>query len=207
MTSDTSTNPFADVGKAYADFLSGVMDVNKEMWQAFASFTGLASVSGVLTQARERIGRSCCTRPEPCWMPLSLGHVTSMACPGGSAVVRIRIANHSLERIMVTVEPSADTSGVHVTPASLALEPMRDGMIAASWSFDANASKDERHETVLWIRGCRTHYLHWTAAVAEKAGCSVAEVKVIDGADLQHHWYDHFVCARPCLHTQQGTRG
>jgi hypothetical protein len=58
-------------------------------------------------------------------------------------------------------------------------------------------------EILLWIQGCRLHFLRWTIKLGPISGDTNYEVCVKDEAEYLHHWYDHFYCPRPCLPGQR----
>jgi hypothetical protein len=69
-----------------------------------------------------------------------------------------------------------------------------------SLEVPASAEVGERQKSVVWVRGCNTHYLRWTVEVARRGASRCRDVDIDDCPDLVHHWYDHFYCDRPCPH-------
>ena len=147
-----------------------------------------------------------CKIPPPCWMPQSIGEVACHVCPGGTATVRLRISNCGATRRDIAIEAAGKATGVTITPAKLSLGPMEREFVTASVAVPAEAATGQEFEVLLWVRGCRDHYLRWTVKVATRGASCCHEVEVEDCPDPIHHWYDHFYCARPCGHSAVGTR-
>jgi hypothetical protein len=158
-----------------------------DVLRRFASATGRVSSCG-------------CHIPPPCWMPQSLGELTSHVCPGGTATLRIRITNRSATSRTIVLEATGPASGVTITPGTLTLGPMEHGVAVASLAVPATADCGEAHVTTIWVRGCQDHYLCWKVKVAERGVDVCHQIHVEDGPDFIHHWYDHFYCERPCRH-------
>jgi hypothetical protein len=134
-------------------------------------------------------------------MPQPLGRVVSHVCPGGSASVRFRVTNCGIETEAVRVNPAGTSLHISVDPEELTLGPLEDGSIDAVMPVPDDASSGDALQTLLWVRGCRDHYLRWVVKVGGGGCCdSLHEVSVDDCPDLMHHWYDHFYCAHPCTH-------
>ncbi len=144
-----------------------------------------------------------CEIPPPCWMPHSLLDVTSHGCPGNIATVRFVITNCSMVTRKISISTTGSVTTLTFSTAYLTLEPMERGVVAASYSIPASAQQGEETEILLWIRGCKLHFLRWTVKVAPGCADNCDEVEVSDCPDLVHHWYDHFYCPRPCLHDRQ----
>jgi len=153
-------------------------------------------------------GKACscgCDIPPPCWMPQPLGDVTSHVCPGGTASLRIRITNRSATSRTIDLEATG-ASGVAIAPSALTLGPMEHGVAVASFTLEGTAECGEKHEALVWVRGCRDHVLCWTVKVSDRGADCCHQVEVEDGPELVHHWYDHFYCQRPCTHAAGGGR-
>jgi hypothetical protein len=138
-----------------------------------------------------------CEIPAPCWAPQPLGDVTTRACPGSKGVLRLAITNCGMTRR--TIRVVATNAAVQVEPGTLALGPMEDGVVTLSLEVPAGAAQGQTQKSIVWIHGCRNHFLRWTVVVADPGvSCSASEIAVEDCPDLVHHWYDHFYCQRPC---------
>jgi len=144
--------------------------------------------------------RNCgcgCEIPPPCWVPQPLGEFTTEACPGNSGVLRLTVTNCGMVGRTITV--SATNAAVKVTPASLTLGPMEEGLVVLSLDVPAAASKGQTQKSLVWIHGCKEYFLRWTVVVAASGvSCCATDVELEDCPDLIHHWYDHFYCQRPC---------
>jgi hypothetical protein len=172
------------------------------------------TVLGDVTRLEKKIGRGlfagcCCEVPPPCWMPRPLGDLSSHVCRGGTATVRLRITNCGITGTKVAVEAAgkpADTQGVKIEPASLDLESMERGWITVSFTVPAEAGDCSCREILLWVRGCRNHFLRWKVCTAHRGADSCHEVWVEDCPDFIHRWSDHFYCYRSCLPQRIGDR-
>lgn len=158
-----------------------------------------AQLVDMVSQLKLPRSQSCCDIPEPCWMPAPLGDVESVACQGASSVVRFRITNCDRVPHVYSISVSgADAGLVSLQPASISLGPKERGLIFATLKIPPDAKDGQVFEVLLWIRGCKEHYLRWTTEVGTPGGDCCHEVEVEDCPDLIHHWYDHFYCPRPC---------
>lgn len=153
------------------------------------------SLMGWLTPPKKYATASGCEIPEPCWYPQESGDVCSRACPRSTATLRLRVLNAGATVRKIRFESE---SGVTLKPATLTLEPMQRGTVTATFTVDADADKGDGLRLLVWVRGCRTHYVCWRIVVAEHDSKPV-ELDVEDRPDYLHHWYDHFYCAHPCL--------
>ena len=147
-----------------------------------------------------------CEIPPPCWMPRPLCDVTSLGRPGDKASLCFVITNCSMSIRKIQVYTSTKTSGLSFSATEVDLGPMQRGEIDASYVIPAPAPVGQEIELLLWVRGCRLHFLRWKIVVGLIGANTSHEVDVNDGPDLVHHWYDHFYCPRPCV-GDRGTRG
>lgn len=162
-----------------------------------AAKTGLDLLGSVKLPSLGSSSGCGCEIPPPCWMPQPLGEHTSDACPGSKAVLTLMITNCGIEGR--TIKVVATNKAVQVAPASLGLGPLEEGVVTLSLEVPAGATKGQTQKSLVWIHGCKEHYLRWTVEVAASGVmCSATEVEVEDCPDLIHHWYDHFYCERPC---------
>lgn len=155
---------------------------------------------GLLESVRlpSRTSGCACEIPPPCWAPQPLGDVESEACPGNDALLRLMITNCGMTSR--TIKVTATNGAVKVEPASVTLGPLEDGVVTLSLAVPTGATKGQTQKSLVWIHGCKEHYLRWTVVAAEAGvSCCACEVELEDCPDLIHHWYDHFYCQRPCL--------
>ncbi len=139
-----------------------------------------------------------CEIPPPCWAPQPLGRVTTRACPGTKAVVRLDVTN--TDTVARTIEVTATGGSPAVAPPSLVLGPLEEGRVLLSFDVPATDSEGQARSLVVWVDGCQRHYLRWTIVSTCAVQDCCAERAVEDGPDLVHHWYDHFYCQRDCRH-------
>lgn len=154
-------------------------------------------IGGGTSTCRPRGG--CCSIPEPCWMPKSLGECTSHVAQCKTACVRFRVTSCDRVRREITAKASGAGAGsVTISPPALTLDPFERGMISACITVPETAKNGSQLETLLWVVGCKEYYLRWTVSVGTLGVDSCHEMEVCDCPDYLHHWYDHFYCPRPC---------
>jgi len=216
-TTTTTSQLLSDTTAAFGDLLKQGTRLGLDLLQSLSGSSASAidqlmspsMVGGLLPKMKAMMAPvtdGCCKIPPPCWMPQSIGEVTCHVCPGGTAVVRLHISNCGATRRDIAIEAAGQVTGVTITPANLSLGPMEREFVTASVPVPAEAGTRREFEVLLWVRGCRDHYLRWTVKVAARGASCCHEVDVEDCPDPIHHWYDHFYCARPCGHSAVGTR-
>ena len=185
MSSGTPTVSVADAAKA----VGGLLEQGAKV--------GMSVLDSIKLPLPNR-SRCSCEIPPPCWEPQPIGDVTTRACPGNKAVLRLHIENCGSSGRTVSVD--ATNTAIDVSPTSVTIGPYEGATVVLSLDVPASAGEGQRERAVVWVRGCYVHYLRWTVEVTcEDASCC-SDVTVEDCPDLVHHWYDHFYCARPCPH-------
>ena len=172
-----------------------------EMLQSgMQTLQGAASTSGGCgCRTSHSHSRTCgCRIPPPCWAPQPAGEVVSHVCPGGTATLRLCVANCGAAGREVIIK-AEHSEGITITPPELRLGPMERKCVTVSASMPADASSCEEREVILWVLGCQDHYLRWSIKTARRGADCCHEVEIEDCPDLIHHWYDHFYCERPCM--------
>jgi hypothetical protein len=167
----------------------------------------LASSTPIPKLADLTSGCSCgsCTIPPPCWVPKSLGEVTSVANECGTPAklcLRLRNCDFVSRRFQVAVQPGeagASPPLPEVVPPELDVAGLAGGKIVLR-SAPGDAASPAEAEYLVIIRGCLTYYLRWKIVRTSILASSTQEVHIRDCPDLVHHWYDHFYCARSCKH-------
>jgi hypothetical protein len=184
MSTSTATSTVADIAKAISGVIGPTAKIGLELL-------------GTLPVPLPRRSCGCdCEIPPPCWMPQPLEPVVSRVCPGGKGVLRLTITN--CDMTARKIEVTATDAAVTITPASITLGPMEQALVVLTLELPATAVTGASEKAIVWIRGCRVHFLRWTVTAAAAVTCSTADVDVEDCPDLVHHWYDHFYCPRPC---------
>jgi hypothetical protein len=186
MSSGPSTVSLADAAKVVGDLVGHGTKI------------GLGLLDSIKLPLPSKSCGCNCEIPPPCWEPQPIGDVTTCACPGNKAVLRLHVTNCGSQGRTVTVD--ATDKAVGVSPASVTIGPYEEELVLVSLDVSAAATEGEKHSTVVWVRGCYVHYLRWTVDVACKNASCCNDVDVSDCPDLVHHWYDHFYCDRPCPH-------
>jgi hypothetical protein len=179
------------------------MDLSRDL---FESLTGarLPSLADEARKLGSRASTKSCHIPPPCWMPQPLGECTSHVSSCSVACVRLVITNCDRVARTVTVRAQGDAKKLSVTPASVTIDPMDCAAVEVCIDIPADAPAGAKHKTIIWVDGCKLHYLVWHVSVGTVGFDSCHEVEVDDCPDYIHHWYDHFYCARPCSN-QRGT--
>jgi hypothetical protein len=192
-----------EVPRALGALLAAEMRMGRELLEA----VGLP-VPDLRRALRRRPG--CCDVPPPCWMPRPLGECVSAAAACERACVRLRLTNCDRARRQVRVGVMRAPEGwkVSVAPAAPVLGPFERVTVEVCLEVPQGTAEGETHEMLVWVRGCREHYLRWTVRVAPCGrATSCHEVAVDDCPDHRHHWYDHFYCERGCLPPLDGGLG
>jgi hypothetical protein len=150
-------------------------------------------------------GSSCCDVPEPCWMPLPLGEVKCVLRPGDSGTVCLVVTNGDF-RPHTYQFAATGKSAAHVgfSTAAVTLGPKERIAVTATFTVPREGKDGEDcrcidHEALIWVRGCRNHYLRWTVDELANSKPCCHEVVVNDDPDYVLHWYDHFYVTRPCF--------
>lgn len=150
--------------------------------------------------------KSCCDIPPPCWMPLSLGEIFCQMPAGDTGSLCVVVTNgdfraHSYE----FAATGKSAAAVAFSTASVTLGPKERVAVTATFTMPADDAKEDcrciDHEVLIWVRGCRDHYLRWIVEEGAAVRPCSAEVAVNDDPDYVLHWYDHFYTLRPCLGT------
>jgi hypothetical protein len=185
MTVKTST-----ASPTLADAAKGIAG-----WLGQGARVGMDLLGSVQLPSAPRTGGTC-EIPPPCWAPQPLGTVTTRACPGTKAVVRLDIANTDM--VGRTIDVKTTGGSATATPAALVLGPLEEGLVVVSYDVPPTDADGTTRKLIVWVDGCQRHYLRWTVVSTCQGQDCCAEVGVEDGPDLIHHWYDHFYCQRDC---------
>lgn len=143
----------------------------------------------------------CCTIPEPCWMPKSVGEYCCEICDGGKASLTVWLTNEDFRPQTYRIERRGDLSGrVSIHPSTLTLGPKERAKITIT--FDAPASPGHVaqacYDLLIWIDSCRDYYLRWVLHTRKHPKPCCVELAIADQPDYITHWYDHFYCLKPC---------
>jgi hypothetical protein len=189
------------------DSLKGVIHaqllIGKELLKLVSGVVGVAA-GGAKGLGLPSLPR-CCDIPDPCWMPQSLGEVKCTLAPGGTGEICLVITNEDfVAHPYAVVAAGADAGLVTATPANLKLGPKERGCVVVKLKMPNERPKRDdcccdEVEVVIWVRGCRNHYLRW---VVEWSDCSQPccdTIYVNDTPDYVLHWYDHFYLPRQCF--------
>jgi len=162
---------------------------------------------GGMSMPRLGKGKSCCDIPEPCWMPLPLGEICCRLKPGDSGTVCLVVTNEDF-RPHAYQFAATGKSAAHVSFSQVGatLGPKERIAVTATFTMPKDGQPDGDcrcldHEALIWVRGCRNHYLRWSVDEMAQSKPCCHEVEVNDEPDYVLHWYDHFYVTRPCFGT------
>lgn len=181
--------------------LNAQLLLGKELLKLAGGATGLLDGLKGLKMPK---GHDCCEVPEPCWMPLSLGEVRCTLRPGDTGTVCLVVTNGDFRpHTYQFAATGKSASAVSFSTNSVTLGPKERIAVTATFTVPReNRVEDCRcidHEALVWVRGCRNHYLRWTVDEAACAKPCCHEIAVNDDPDYVLHWYDHFYMPRPCF--------
>lgn len=196
MTTMMQARPGRDV----ADALDALVRLYGAWYDEWACAAGRLLEAQPLRVPMPQAPKSCCELPPPCWMPREIDELTSAACPGSTATVRIRVRNRGPEARSMTASPGSDDAGVTISNSPLWLGPMEEGTFVVSVVVDPERAVGDARRLLIWVRGCREHYLRWNVIASRRSSCDCATVDVEDGDDGIHRWSDHFYCRHECRH-------
>lgn len=192
-------NGFRDLVKAQMTLTREILNLGGNMFR---------SVVGGMTGMGIPSPKACCTIPEPCWMPLSLGEIRCGLRRGESGELCLIIVNEDFRPRQFTVSVAGkDAALVSLKQGAFPIGPKERVCLKATFTVpkedrtrDQNCPCCEDLEVLIWVRGCRSHYLRWVVSVSEqcRSTCCCHEVTVHDKPDYILHWYDHFYINRPC---------
>jgi hypothetical protein len=166
------------------------------------SGTAPGAITGLVDWASSEMNSgSCCSCdiPPPCWMPRQLCEVVSYGKAGNTASVTFVITNESMATRTISVVTTTPLPGLTISATTLTLTAMERGTIEVSYVIPGTLTAGPGTEILLWVRGCKLHFLRWTVKLGLVSADTDYEVCVKDGPENLHHWYDHFYCPHPCL--------
>lgn len=197
---DTSTDGLED---GLRGLINAQLLLGKELLKVLGGAgSALGSAAGRMRLPR---GSSCCDVPEPCWMPRALGQIDCQLAPGDRGTLCLVVTNGDFRPHHVQFVASGRSAGlVQFSQAGALLGPKERIAVTATLTVprDGKADPDCRcidHEALVWVRGCRNHYLRWTVTEVAAGKVCCHEIAVDDDPDYVHHWYDHFYVTRPCF--------
>lgn len=163
----------------------------------------LDNLIGFATSKAGARGCSTCDIPPPCWMPRQLCEVTSYGQGGDTTTVTFAITNCSMANRNISIFTTTSVAGLSFSSTALTLGAMERGWVDVTFTIPTTLTSGPGIEILLWVRGCKLHFLRWAIKLAPVSANTSYEVDVEDCAELVHHWYDHFYCPRPCLPDQR----
>lgn len=205
-TKDCEDSTFSGVEKGMKSLLNAQLLLGSEMLKLF---TGPGGMLDKLSTLKLPKAKSCCDIPPPCWMPLSLGEICCRMPAGDSGSICLVVTNgdfrpHSYE----FAATGKSAAAVSFSATSVTLGPKERVAVTATFTMPSGVVDEDcrcvGNEVLIWVRGCRDHYLRWVVDEADTAGPCCAEIVVNDDPDYVLHWYDHFYTLRPCFGTTAG---
>jgi len=173
---------------------------------------GYNTAIGGLKEMKIPGGETCCDMPEPCWMPLDLGEICCEICTGDVGEICFVVGNGDFKSHDYRVVAAGEHAALFVvSDSAFTLGPKDRRVVSVKFKLpprrrrrDDSCCDFNDYEAVIWIEGCRNHYLRWYINELEegqKTACC-HEVVVNDEPDYVLHWYDHFHIYRPCIGPQ-----
>ena len=199
MTESCGTPASASL-KAFAKMIELSAKAGMDVLQSLYSGAP-GALTGMVDWASSQSGAGgCCGEiPPPCWMPRPLCDVVSYGKAGNVASITFVITNQSTTTRVSSVSTTTPVAAPTFSVPQLTLGPMERGRVEVTYTIPTTLASGPGTEILLWIRGCRVHFLRWTIKLGPLCGDTNYEVCVNDGPEYLHHWYDHFYCPRPCL--------
>jgi hypothetical protein len=194
-------NGYDGIENGLKSLLNAQLLLGKEVLKLAGSATGAL---GALRGMKMPRMHGCCDMPEPCWMPLSLGEVKCTLKPGDSGTLCLVVTNGDFRPHDVQFAATGKSaSAVSFSTTSATLGPKERIAVTATFTVPKEQRTEDcrciDHEALVWVRGCRNHYLRWTIDESACAKPCCEEIMVNDDPDYVLHWYDHFYLARPCF--------
>lgn len=193
---------FDGIENGLKSLLNAQLLLGKELVNLAGSASGLlGTLKGIKLPKRH----SCCEVPAPCWMPLPLGTVDCSLRSGDSGTVCLVVTNGDFRAHNYQFAATGKSAAaVSFSAASAMLGPKERIAVTATFTVPKDGATDADcrcidHEVLVWVRGCRNHYLRWTVDEAVCAKPCCREIAVADDPDYVLHWYDHFYMLRPCF--------
>jgi hypothetical protein len=194
--------------KAAENLLEAGANVSTSFLNLITSGTPGALGGLVNWGANARPGGDCaCNIPPPCWMPRILHHVVSYGVVGDEASLTFVITNESMMARSVRVFTTTPMPGLSLTSTTVNLAAMARAEVTVIYTIPAGTTANPGTEILLWISGCRLHFQRWIVRLGTVSADTDQEVRVKDGPENLHHWYDHFYCQHPCAEQRDGSRG
>jgi|GEM_PF-6285522 len=181
-----------------------LVETEIEKAKKFIGSTVAAEAEAVETVVKDHLCEShdcACTVPTPCWLPEDLGDRDVSVEAGTTARLTIRVRNTDGQQQQVTAHVTGSGSQfVMPANASVIVRPFGWGTFTFSVAVPP-AAAGTYVDVQIAVQGCRRHILNWRVDVVEKCAPGAKtdhDIVIRDGADLVHHWYEHFYCRRPC---------
>jgi hypothetical protein len=195
-TANSDPNRLGGVPGALMNLINAEIALGSDL---IRSLTGidLPNPGDLVRVSRARLAPAC-RIPPPCWMPQPIGECVSFVGQCRSAGIRLVVTNCDRIKRTITIDRSTSQGNVTISPATLALGPMERETVSVNLDVPSDAADGTRFENLIWVRGCKTHFLRWTVFVGRAGIDSCHELTVNDCPDFLHHWYDHFYCVRGC---------
>lgn len=198
------------VDSALGDLVAAQLGLGKELLKVLTAGSGLL-IDGAKGM-RFPAGTSCCDIPDPCWMPKSLGEISCQLMDGETGEVCLEVVNDDFRTHVYNVDPAGpDAGAVQISGLdrqfSLGPKERRTVSVRVTMPKKQDDNPDRQKsccdcdslDLLIWVLGCGEHYLRWIICRDEKNSKPCCHcVTVIDAADYELHWYDHFHIMRPC---------
>lgn len=196
MASTTTQSPLGDLPQAFFSLLRAQAKLSQDYYEALTG-TKAPPIEDPFRAFQAAMPKPVCHVPPPCWMPKPLGEIVSHVNECGKACVRLVVTNCDRSPRSVSIRAEG-VDNIELSPSTLQLGPMQRATVEACFEIPEATESGRRFDALIWVDGCRQHFLRWTISVGTAGLDSIHEVAVDDCPDYRHHWYDHFYCPRPC---------
>src|SRR5579862_5209558 len=120
----TNVNPFTFDTASFDALTKAGFSAAETYLKTLDNFARLFMSANPVLQTMQASQRNCCDIPPACWLPRSVGEITSFVCAGGTASLRIRVTNCRPRPGQIEVAFADSGSQTNVVPPSATLGPM-----------------------------------------------------------------------------------
>jgi hypothetical protein len=185
ITTDNDCKPvdFSGIEQSLKDLVYAQISLGKEVFRLLGD--------GMCGLGLPKM-KSCCEKPEPCWMPLSLGELKLELAANGTAEIHFEVNNRDYQSRVISVAGAGNNATlVHVSPPQATLVPMERVVFTATVTAPAQVGV---YQFLIVVHGCREHCLRGVLHVGGKPKTCRCVVTVNDQCYTGGNWYDHFYC-------------
>ena len=197
-----SSSTFSGVDAALKKLFAAQLNLGRESLHLLA--TGCDSAKGILNKLCPP--SDSCQIPEACWMPQKIGEVCCSLSRCDIGEICLLVSNEDFVAHEYTIQAAGKHAGLaQISSETFTLGPKERRVVSlkvelpeADKAADPSCCLDDDYEIVIWVHGCKQHYLNWYIKRDNHSSACCHEFTVVDKPDYELHWYDHFQVYRPC---------